>query len=362
MSFVPREERARRSRQAQFANGQRPGGSDVDPRQRRSSEAELQTSQRVGDGQEVDANGRAQVRKDNTITVDSRNRHAVVPDNLRFVTPTDGTQAANKDYVDAALADLTILGDSEIVARSLLTTAVSTQGPGWGSLEPYIDSSFNNVVSPTNASAVYANVLHTGTGDNALQLAVGYVYAVALSVRGYSNSFEVTLGYTGSIGTTAWSLLTRVTRRCTNGVDLTLYMLLDNTSGGFTYITPLWRSLASSSVVHSSIAMSVRRLQPHYKDGYAALPLPPPTPAPTAEFEGVPVAISAGGNVQFVNLSDGSVHTWLWDFGDGTSGPLNSEANPLKTYALAGTYTVSLTVTGDGGSDTETKTSYITVT
>jgi PKD repeat protein len=74
------------------------------------------------------------------------------------------------------------------------------------------------------------------------------------------------------------------------------------------------------------------------------------------------VAISAGGNVQFVNLSDGSVHTWLWDFGDGTSGPLNSEANPLKTYALAGTYTVSLTVTGDGGSDTETKTSYITVT
>lgn len=360
MSFVPREERARRSRQAQFANGQRPGGSDVEPRQRRSSEAELQTSQRVGDGQEVDANGRAQVRKDNTITVDSRNRHAVVPDNLRFVTPTDGTQAANKDYVDAALADLTILGDSEIVARSLLATA-SSQGLAWGSLEPYIDSSFNNVVSPINASAVYANVPHTGTGDNALQLAVGYVYAVALSVRGYSNSFEVTLGYTGSIGTTAWSLLNRVTRRCTSNVDLTLYMLLDNTSGGFTYITPLWRSLAGS-VLLSSIAMSVRRLQPHYKDGYVALPLPPPTPAPTAEFEGVPVAISAGGNVQFVNLSDGSVHTWLWDFGDGTSGPLNSEANPLKAYARAGTYTVSLTVTGDGGSDTETKTSYITVT
>ena len=108
--------------------------------------------------------------------------------------------------------------------------------------------------------------------------------------------------------------------------------------------------------------LHLSRLLPHYKGGYEALPLPPPTAAPVAEFEGDPVSIAAGGSVQFANLSTGHVHTFLWDFGDGTSSALNAQENPLKSYARAGTYTVSLTVTGDGGSDTETKTSYITVT
>ena len=361
MSFVPREERARRSRQAQFANGQRPGGSDVDPRQRRSSEAELQTSQRVGDGQEVDANGRAQVRKDNTITVDSRNRHAVVPDNLRFVTPTDGTQAANKDYVDAALADLTILGDSEYVAEN--STAQGTSAVTvWTSAGASVLSSFNNVVSPTNASAVYAILTHTGTGDTSIQLAPGYYYELDTSLRCYNAGFEIGLAYSPSISATSWNSDIRTIRFGGAGTDLTTYAILDNTAGSYTYITPRFRRFASGTTQLSSMRLRIRRLMPHYKGAYEALPLPPPVAAPVAEFEGDPLSIAAGGNVQFANLSTGHVHTFLWDFGDGTSGPLNAQENPLKTYALAGTYTVSLTVTGDGGSDTETKTSYITVT
>ncbi len=47
------------------------------------------------------------------------------------------------------------------------------------------------------------------------------------------------------------------------------------------------------------------------------------------------------------------VSTYAWDFGDeaGTS----TEANPVYTYESFGEYTVSLTVTGDGGSVTVTK-------
>lgn len=44
--------------------------------------------------------------------------------------------------------------------------------------------------------------------------------------------------------------------------------------------------------------------------------------------------------------SDGSIVARSWDFGDGTS---STATNPSKTYALAGTYPVKLTVTDNGG-------------
>lgn len=70
--------------------------------------------------------------------------------------------------------------------------------------------------------------------------------------------------------------------------------------------------------------------------------------------EGVqPLAIS------FTDRSVGTSTTWQWDFGDGT--PLSNEQNPVHEYTQPGSYTVSLTVSNANGSDTETKTNYITV-
>jgi PKD repeat protein len=42
---------------------------------------------------------------------------------------------------------------------------------------------------------------------------------------------------------------------------------------------------------------------------------------------------------------DGSVVSWAWDFGDGTT---STEQNPVHTYAERGRYDVQLTVTDDG--------------
>lgn len=80
--------------------------------------------------------------------------------------------------------------------------------------------------------------------------------------------------------------------------------------------------------------------------------------APTAAFSGTPVSGCAPLNVNFTDESSGSINSWAWDFGDGST---SSAQNPGHEYTSAGTYTVALTVTGDGGSDTETKNSYITV-
>ena len=50
------------------------------------------------------------------------------------------------------------------------------------------------------------------------------------------------------------------------------------------------------------------------------------------------------------------MNTYLWDFGDGAT---STEANPSHTYGAYGSYTVSLTVNGPRGTDSETRTGYI---
>ncbi len=80
---------------------------------------------------------------------------------------------------------------------------------------------------------------------------------------------------------------------------------------------------------------------------------------PTADFSGSPTSGDAPLSVQFTDLSSGTPTSWSWDFGDGGS---STAQNPSHTYNSAGTYTVSLTATNAYGSDTETKTGYITVT
>ena len=82
---------------------------------------------------------------------------------------------------------------------------------------------------------------------------------------------------------------------------------------------------------------------------------------PVADFTADTTSGEAPLTVQFTDTSAGSITGWEWDFGDGDSTNATHQ-NPLHTYAAAGTYTVNLTVTGPGGSDSEEKTDYIVVT
>jgi PKD repeat protein len=76
------------------------------------------------------------------------------------------------------------------------------------------------------------------------------------------------------------------------------------------------------------------------------------TPAPTAEI----YATIDGYKVTFEpTVTD--TQSYLWDFGDGKT---STEAKPVHTYAMSGTYNVVLTVTGDGGTGTSTKEVVIT--
>ena len=79
---------------------------------------------------------------------------------------------------------------------------------------------------------------------------------------------------------------------------------------------------------------------------------------PTTTFTATPTAGLAPLTVQFTDLSGGRPTSWLWTFGDGNT---STDQNPQHTYATPGLYSVTLTATNEYGSDTETKTDYITV-
>lgn len=83
-----------------------------------------------------------------------------------------------------------------------------------------------------------------------------------------------------------------------------------------------------------------------------------PGDPPVAAFTATPTTITAGQSVQFVDQSTNDPTSWSWDFGDGNT---SSQQNPSHNYSSAVNYTVSLQVTNSHGSDTETKTDYITV-
>lgn len=70
-------------------------------------------------------------------------------------------------------------------------------------------------------------------------------------------------------------------------------------------------------------------------------------PVPVADF----IGSGEGCQPLTVDFTDQSqwADTWTWDFGDGTNQAFVQ--NPTHTYFLAGTYTVTLTVTGPGGTD-----------
>jgi len=78
----------------------------------------------------------------------------------------------------------------------------------------------------------------------------------------------------------------------------------------------------------------------------------------TADFTASPIEGVLPLTVTFTNTSAGDYISILWDFGDGITSTLVS---PTHTYTVAGTYTVTLTVSDGIDTSTITRPNYITV-
>jgi autotransporter-associated beta strand protein len=82
-------------------------------------------------------------------------------------------------------------------------------------------------------------------------------------------------------------------------------------------------------------------------------------PAPVAGFSGAPTNFFATQTVTFTDASTGSITNWVWIFGDGNTITNTSNASVPHAYSATGSYTVSLTVNGAGGSSTRTLVNYV---
>ena len=102
-----------------------------------------------------------------------------------------------------------------------------------------------------------------------------------------------------------------------------------------------------------------------YSAGFTvpSLPLELGAAAPVADFTGTPLSGAASLSVAFTDSSTNTPTSWLWEKNDG-SGWVNfagspTAQNPTESFA-AGTWSVRLTATNASGSDTKTRTNYIT--
>jgi len=80
----------------------------------------------------------------------------------------------------------------------------------------------------------------------------------------------------------------------------------------------------------------------------------------SVDFYAVPTEVFVGAEIQFTDTSFGVSSQWRWDF-DNDSIYDSTEQNPVYSYNASGTYTVKLTVSNGGNSDSIIKTDYINV-
>ena len=115
---------------------------------------------------------------------------------------------------------------------------------------------------------------------------------------------------------------------------------------------PSWPSTPNREAITANLdelavyptALSLGHIRAHYlaSGRSAVFPNIPPTPSFTSTTHYLTASFDGTGSSD----DDGTIASYAWNFGDGTTG---TGATPQHTYATAGTYTVTLTVTDNRG-------------
>lgn len=137
---------------------------------------------------------------------------------------------------------------------------------------------------------------------------------------------------------------------------------------GTSHVPLLNISIRADQIGYSRISITVDQIDPHGPGRYDPLTrpavlnvgdVPPPPPKPLTNLTANMTEGPAPLAVLFTDESTGDPTSWLWNFGDGTT---SDRQHPEHIYLAAGIYSVSLTATNAGGSNTTVKANYISVT
>jgi PKD repeat protein len=205
-------------------------------------------------------------------------------------------------------------------------------------------------INPLTNSQDLQRVLSGDAGHDALGDLTG---VVSRSVTTRVGSWRV--GYDSGLADAAWGTVTwsgsepegtSTTVRVRSSDDEVVWSSWENAVNARALsATPVGRYLMVEAVLHGTDGGN----EPTIEE-LSIMPRAAVDP-PGAAFTWQPTSPSAGEPVSFVDTSIGTPTAWAWSFGDGGD---STEADPSHTYGVAGTYTVGLTVTNEGGSDSAT--------
>ncbi len=230
--------------------------------------------------------------------------------------------------------------------------------PDWGAIPesyfPYTDAN-NQSCPPSTLSApktIFQSWHRVASSDvDAIKTAImtyGVVDAAVYVTTSFSN-------YSGGI----WS---DNNNSCSNGAYTTTNHAIalvgwgnDPTEGDYWILRNSWgASWGESGYMRISVNSAAVDCAVCYVV-YDNVPQPP-----FAAFTANETTVLYGNSVNFTDQSTNSPTSWSWTFEGGTPSTSNAQ-NPTVTYNTPGTYDVTLVATNAEGSDTETKTDYITV-
>jgi PKD repeat protein len=259
-------------------------------------------------------------------------------------------------------ANLASVELTETVLGNLTVPATITAG---ASAEAVVNGTWT-----TGQNAGVATVDATGSGQAVTDADAACYFgaAPAIEIAALTNGEEADTppGPTVPVGSTvAWTYVV------TNAGNVPLAAVTVTDDRGVTVTAPKTALAPGESMTATASGIAAAGL---YANNGTAAGTPPSGPAvsatdPSHYYGVVPVeagfeANAPGGTapltVQFTDASSGDgLAGWSWDFGDGGT---STEQSPVHVYADPGTYTVTLSITGASGTDSETKIDCITVT
>ncbi len=290
-----------------------------------------------------------------------------------WVTPTDvagGYHFVGGYYVSRALTSASTMSWTTISPRVGGTVSVITAKKIGSNVHVYAGTDAGKVyysanAASTNVADVSGNLPAARVSDVAIDPANGSRAFVTLATFSGSKLYRTTTG--GSTWTALGTGLPNIpantvaidplnTQRIFVGTDIGVYESVDGGANFAPFSDGMPAGLVISDLEvdnspHILTAGTYGRgaWQTTLSSGTGNQP-------PTANF----TSSTSGLTATFTDTStdsDGSIASRSWNFGDSTTSTL---ANPSKTYAAAGTYTVSLTVTDNGGA-TNTASKSVTV-
>jgi hypothetical protein len=216
-------------------------------------------------------------------------------------------------------------------------SAKTATADGSGNYAFTVSYNWSGTVTPSKTGYTFLPASKTYSGVLADQTQNYTATPITYTISGNAGTSGVTLSYTDGSPKTATS----------DGSGNYAFTVSYNWSG---IVTPSKTGFTFSPVNRTYTNVLSNRTAQNYT-----------IPAPSASFDAWPTIINVGSTTEFHIVSTLNTSNCTWDYGDGTqnTGPCVSYHTHL--YANPGGYTITLTATGPGGSNSMTRTQYITV-